>query len=233
MLHKTIIKSNRPISGVRQLVRQNTSAGKYENPIEEMDDFISDKGSIAELWLKVKEQMKANIDIEKKKSHMEGMQASFEEAKNEVAHEVKTIQSIIKAFTDNTIDAINDFEHSLVKLSIKIAEKVIKKKIEDEDDVVISVVRNALKTVKDSSEITVLLNPNDLEILSQYEELVSYENRKIRFLTDEGIELGGCKIHSDWGVIDAQIDTQLEEIYTQLVTKIEDESPADSEHVSE
>lgn len=233
MLHKTIIKSNRPISGVRQLVRQNTSAGKYENPIEEMDDFISDKGSIAELWLKVKEQMKANIDIEKKKSHMEGMQASFEEAKNEVAHEVKTIQLIIKAFTDNTIDAINDFEHSLVKLSIKIAEKVIKKKIEDEDDVVISVVRNALKTVKDSSEITVLLNPNDLEILSQYEELVSYENRKIKFLTDEGIESGGCKIHSDWGVIDAQIDTQLEEIYTQLVTKIEDESPADSEHVSE
>lgn len=233
MLHKTIIKSNRPISGVRQLVRQNTSAGKYENPIEEMDDFISDKGSIAELWLKVKEQMKANIDIEKKKSHMEGMQASFEEAKNEVAHEVKTIQLIIKAFTDNTIDAINDFEHSLVKLSIKIAEKVIKKKIEDEDDVVISVVRNALKTVKDSSEITVLLNPNDLEILSQYEELVSYENRKIKFLTDERIESGGCKIHSDWGVIDAQIDTQLEEIYTQLVTKIEDESPADSEHVSE
>ena len=232
-MRKTIIKSNRPISGVRQLVRQNTLAGKFDNPIEEMDVYISDKGTIAELWLKVKEQTKTNIDIEKKKSHMEGMQASFEEAKNEVAHEVKTIQSIINAFADKTINAINSFEHSLVKLSIKIAEKVIKKKIEDENDVVMSVVRNTLKTVKDSSEITVLLNPNDLEVLSQYEDLELYENRKIKFMIDEEVESGGCKIHSDWGVIDAQIDTQLEEIYTQLVAKIEDEFPAESEHVSE
>lgn len=229
----TIFKSNRPISGVRQLVRQNASAGKYENPIEEMDDFISNKGTIAELWLKVKEQMKANIDIEKKKSRMEGMQASFEEAKNEVAYEVKTMQSIINAFADNTINAVNSFEHSLVTLSIKIAEKVIKKKIEDEDDVVMSVVRNTLEIVKDSSEITVLLNPNDLDVFSQYEKLDLYENRKIKFVIDEGVESGGCKIHSDWGIIDAQISTQLREIYAQLVTSNEDGSQADSEYVSE
>jgi len=232
-LPNSVIKSSRPISKVRQLVRKNTSTGIFENPIEEMDVYISGRGTIAELWQKVKEQMKANIDIEKKKSHMEGMKASFKEAKNEVAHEVKTIQSIINSFADNTINAINGFEHSLVKLSIKIAEKVIKKKIKDEDDVVLSVVRNTLKTVKDSSEITVLLNPNDLEVLSQYEERDLYENGKIKFVTDEGVESGGCKIHSDWGVIDAQIDTQLEEIYTQLVAKIKDNSSASSEHVSE
>jgi len=232
-LPNTIFKSNRPITGVRQLVRQNALAGKYENPIEEMDDFISNKGTIAELWLKVKEQMKSNIDIEKKKSHMEGMQASFEEAKNEVADEVKTLQSIINAFADNTINAVNSFEHSLVTLSIKIAEKVIKKKIEDEDDVVMSLVRNTLKTVKDSSEITVLLNPNDLDVFSQYEELDLYENRKIKFVTDEGVESGGCKIHTDWGIIDAQISTQLGEISAQLVARNEDESQADSEDASE
>lgn len=232
-MHNTIIKSNRPVSGVRQLVRQNALTGIFKDPIEEMDNFISEKGPIAALWLKVKEQMKANIEIEKQKSHMEGMQASFEEAKSEVAHEINTLQSIISAFADESLNAVSDFEHSLLKLSIKIAEKVINKKIEDEDDIVMSVVRNALKTIKDSTEITVLLNPNDLEVLSKYEEFKSYEKRKIKFVTDERVDSGGCKIHSDWGVIDAQIDTQLEEIYTHLAAKIEDDSPADSDHVSE
>lgn len=232
-MHKTITKSTPPISGVRQLVRRNISKSEFENPIEEMDAIIPDKGHIAELWLKVKNQMKADVVNEKKKSHVEGMQASFEKAKDEVAHEVKTIQSIVNAITDNTVNAVIGFEQSLVRLSIKIAEKIIKKKIEGEDDIVMSVVRHALKTVKESSEITVLLNPKDFEALSQYEEFVSYENRKIKFAIDERVESGGCKIHSDWGVIDAQIDTQLEEVYTQLVTKIEDAAPAENEHVSE
>ena len=162
-MHKTIIKSNSPVSGVRQLIRQNTFTGKFENPIEEMDIAIPDKGHIAELWLKVKEQMKVNIDIEKEKSHIEGKQESFEDAKKEVAYEVNAIQSIVNAFADNTINAVNSFEKSLVKLSIKIAEKIIKRKIEDQNDVVMSVVRSALETVKESTEITLFLNPNDLK----------------------------------------------------------------------
>lgn len=232
-MHKTIIKSTFPVSGVRQLVRRNISAVKFEDPIEEMDAILPDNGHIADLWLKVKGQMNANVDIEKKKSHMEGMQASFEEAKNGVAHEMKTIQSIVETFVDNSINALQDFEQSLVKLSIKIAEKVIKKKIEDEEDIVLSVVKRALESVKDSSEITVLLNSNDFELLSQYEEFTSYKNGIIQFGIDDGIESGGCKIHSDWGVIDAQIDTQLEEIYTQLVANIDDETPSGSAHVAE
>ena len=231
-MHKTIIKSNSPVSGVRQLIRQNTFTGKFENPIDEMDIAMPDKGHIAELWLKVKEQMKVNIDIEKEKSHIEGKQESLEDAKNEVAHEVDAIQSIVNAFADNTINAVNNFEKSLVKLSIKIAEKIIKRKIEDQDDVVMSVVRSALETVKESSEITLFLNPSDFEIITKYQKNNLFENKKINFTIDEGIESGGCKIHSDWGVIDSQIDTQLQEIYTQLIMKTEDEPSADSIHVS-
>lgn len=231
-MHKTIIKSNSPVRGVRQLIRQNTFTGKFENPIDEMDVVMPDKGHIAELWSKVKEQIKVNIDIEKEKSHIEGKQESLEDAKNEVAHEVDAIQSIVNAFADNTINAVNNFEKSLVKLSIKIAEKIMKRKIEDQDDVVMSVVRSALETVKESSEITLFLNPNDFEIINKYQKNNLFENKKINFTIDEGIESGGCKIHSDWGVIDSQIDTQLQEIYTQLIMKTEDESSADSVHVS-
>ena len=76
------------------------------------------------------------------------------------------------------------------------------------------------------------MNPNDFEIINKYQKNNSLGNKKINFTADEGIESGGCKIHSDWGVIDSQIDTQLQEIYTQLIMKTEEESSADSVHVS-
>ncbi len=110
-------------------------------------------------------------------------------------------------------------EPEVVDLAFEIAGKVLHAEVETNRDVVVNIAREALKSVGNWREIVIRVNPLDYEyIMGQRKELAGM-NRTVSFEPDESIQQGGCIIQEEYGEIDARIDKQLNEIYSEVTKK--------------
>lgn len=120
-------------------------------------------------------------------------------------------------------DALQQLETALhtelsqqgVIASMSLAKKLLLAEKKDRKELVVDLVAQALTSVKDADRIWLRVNPLDAPILNKH------KNRLIHVLgrasdvdirVDRSVNAGGVLIQTGSGVIDAQLETQLEEI---------------------
>jgi flagellar assembly protein FliH len=112
------------------------------------------------------------------------------------------------------------YEPHLVQLALEIAEKVIGRVVDVDEQVITSVLERARAEVTDAKQLRVFLHPDDLEVIREMRpDLIRMENgggRTIEVLAALDIGRGGCRLESESGIIDATIPAQLDEIQRQL-----------------
>lgn len=114
---------------------------------------------------------------------------------------------------------LRESEEDLLKLSIVIARKIIQKEISADPGILSSLVAAAISDSISLDRITIRLNPADYEMVNRdrdrYLGALSPETRVI-LSSDETLSPGDCVVDSVTGVMDARIETQLEEIYRKF-----------------
>jgi flagellar assembly protein FliH len=104
-------------------------------------------------------------------------------------------------------------EQQVVKLSMQVAQKIVRREIQADRDIIQTLVRVALGHVAEKSAVTIHLSPLDYNyLLEQRAELSQSEGRDISLLADKSIERGGCLIQTECGDIDARIEEQFREV---------------------
>ena len=104
-------------------------------------------------------------------------------------------------------------EKKAVNLALAIAKKVVCHEIATNKEVVLNVVKEAVKKVVDHGRIIIKTSPSDLQFIknSDHGFLNFVDNIKnITFEEDETISDGGCIIETDFGNIDARIEKQFQ-----------------------
>ena len=178
---------------------------------------MTEGGYMGKLWSEVKEQIQLTVDSAKNNGIEEGREAGFLKLKDQVKDEMNEFKELIVAFKADTLRFFEDTEKFVLRMSIKIAGKILQKRLAEEETFTLSIVRNALKTTQDSLNLVIRVNPDDYEFIQSMNSQISSNASKVNITGDDEIERGGCKIESDWGLVDARIDTQLEKIYSELV----------------
>lgn len=109
-------------------------------------------------------------------------------------------------------------ERDMTELALSIAKKVIQRETEIKEDGVMSCLRTAVKSVVAGGEITIRVNPKDLEVASANRpELMRLNGVKgMSFEAGEDIARGGCLVSTNFGEIDATIESALSEIEEKL-----------------
>ncbi len=157
-----------------------------------------------------------------------GEKAGVEAAKKKLEGAINGIVLLIEGLKDLNRQIYEEGEMKIVALAICIAEKVIHSELKQNPEIIVNVVRAALKKVLDREMLTIKVNPKDFEVLNRYRpELIASTNEK-RGLTiewDDSIMPGGCMIETNHGEVDARIDKQLEEISLDLKEEIERNGP--------
>jgi type III secretion protein L len=102
-------------------------------------------------------------------------------------------------------------EQAMVRLAVRVAEKIIGEHLRSSPDLIVSIVREALKSVRSEKGITIRVHPDDVEILRQsihrLQDLLS--GCHIKVIGSGAVASGGCIVESELGVVDAQLETQL------------------------
>jgi type III secretion protein L len=115
--------------------------------------------------------------------------------------------------------ALASAEHDLLRLAVKIAEKLIGREIERDETALADIVAAALRHARRNESLRIRVNPADLPVIQKHRDRLEPTGRA-RFLDlvpDPNVKHGGCIIESDSGTIDAQLETQLRVIERDLL----------------
>lgn len=126
------------------------------------------------------------------------------------------------------VNALMDAERDLLRLSVRIAEKILGRELDADKGAIGDIVKAALHNARQQEKISVLVNPSDLEAAAEAYERFSKEgrNRNIDFVADPSVDAGGCVIETEVGRIDAGLETQLKVIESALLKQAEAEEHA-------
>lgn len=124
------------------------------------------------------------------------------------------LKKSIEEFFEYKDIVYKEISKDILDISLKVAQKIIKKEVESDKSVLDSIISDALKSLaKDENKIILKVNPTDVEYTKEIiPKLLSSGQfeAKIFVTGDKDIEEGSAIIETSNGIIDANISTQLE-----------------------
>jgi len=189
---------------------QDESDRLLDNARNEAEEILADAKK------RVSEQEKTGYDEGFKRGREEG----FREGNVEAERLIDRLHIIIERTMDKRQEILSETEQQIVDLVLLMTRKIVKVISENQRNVVVSNVIQALRKVKGRGDVIIRVNMNDLGMTSQHTKdfLAAAENVKnISVVEDSTIDRGGCVIETDFGAIDARIVSQLNEIEQRIL----------------
>jgi len=113
-----------------------------------------------------------------------------------------------------------EWEAVAVRLSVAIAEKILRSRLETDAEVSAGLLKNTLELAAGVRKLSLRLHPDDAAFLGEHaEDLVCSiaSCGEARVVSDNSVSRGGCLIETQHAVIDARLETQLERIVSELL----------------
>lgn len=148
-----------------------------------------------------------------------GERAGFEFGKQKAEVLFNGIAGLLEALSTFKETLHKPCEDEMVDLCIAISRKVLQRELELKKEGIVDCVRTALKSVVAGGEITIKVNPKDQDILLSHKgELARYGDgvKGVKVESDESVSRGGCLVDTNFGEIDASIDSVMAEIEEKL-----------------
>ncbi len=145
----------------------------------------------------------------------EGEKAGRETGENLVGAVLKQYAGTLDELKELRRTILTGSEREVVRLSLEIARKVVKREVAVDEELILALVKVALSRLADQTLITVRLNPKDCQSILNHRPTPANRDslaEGIRLLEDPMITRGGCLIETESGVIDARVEEQFREI---------------------
>ncbi len=127
---------------------------------------------------------------------------------------------VLASLRQSVQEVTRECEGALVALALEIAGKLVGD-LPISCEMVEASVREALTHVEQNSQLTVLLNPMDFELLQQANApvlLTDVGGERLKFVPSPQVTRGGCMVQTHFGVIDARRETKLEALNQSLAS---------------
>jgi flagellar assembly protein FliH len=146
----------------------------------------------------------------------EGYKLGLEQAKQDV----EQVKTDLAGFLNAPKEVFEYLAPDILEISVDIARKIIKKEIDEHPEIILETIMGVLKGLsKNEPKIGIAVNPSQVaqvrENIAQMIYTVGMDS-KINVYGDDTIEMGGCILKTNNGIIDATVNTQLEVIKEAL-----------------
>jgi len=165
--------------------------------------------------------------IEKEKQEQifnAGREEAIKELQSQFSQKLQTkfgeYDNFMKSIDERLVEYKTSFDKIVLDVSFAIAEKIIKKRVE-ESPIIISTIKESTSKIIGANNIVLRLNPKDMLLIEECDEdfLDSKSYSNVKFEVDDRIEVGGCYMESEIGNVDARITSQLDELKRKLANK--------------
>ncbi|HEX8292668.1 MAG TPA: type III secretion system stator protein SctL [Pyrinomonadaceae bacterium] len=145
-------------------------------------------------------------------------EAAYEEGREAALSE---LNGLLLEAHERREGALAEAERDLLRLAVKLAEKIIGREIERDDAALADIVSAALRHARQQEALTVRVNPADLPRVQAHRDRLDPSGRArfIDLVADPRVGHGGCIIEGESGTVDARLDTQLRVLERALLAR--------------
>ncbi|MBP5329730.1 MAG: flagellar assembly protein FliH [Spirochaetaceae bacterium] len=188
---------------------------------DEADRILKDARSEAEkLVLEARATKEEITNSAYKEGRDSGHEEGYKEGRAEAQRLIDRLHLMIEKIMDKRVQILSETEQQIVNLVLLMTRKIVKVISENQRNVVMTNIVQALRKVKGRGDVLIRVNMAELALTSEHskEFLSAAENVKnITIVEDSSVEKGGCIIETDFGSIDARISSQLAELEQKIL----------------
>ena len=201
-----------------------------------MSNFnFSDIGDQAEAYLQqvrakaveIITQAKTEAEQIKGKAQQEGRQAALQAAeatlRKQVEAQLNRVLPALESAAEQLVTANaqwqTEWDKKIIALSTAIAGRVVRRELKKDAGITLDWVREALELGMGTPSLSVHLHPDDIAVLKERVQEISTRLTKlgpVQVISDATVSRGGCRVQSDYGVIDQTVEAQLNRIEQEL-----------------
>lgn len=222
-----------PIQQKQSLLQEITSLQTQRDELKQsiLIDEQAAREAIEALRESEREEAKREAEHIYKQASELGYSAGFDQGVKQAEEEFRQaredMQGLIETAYEEKTKIIQNSEPFLLALSVRIAEKVLKKELKQHDDQLLNIVQRALKRVEEAEDVVMQVSLEDYPIIMPYfDELKTYTraDSELKIVPVANLTKGGCMIHTASGSYDVTVDSQLEEIKRQMLAYCEEKT---------
>jgi flagellar assembly protein FliH len=155
--------------------------------------------------------LEAEAEAARAAGHEAGFQAGLIEAQAQMAEGVAALQAAVAAVATERERIAAAVEPAAVDLALKIAEQALAATVAVRPEIVVEVVRGALRRMVERERVTILVNPEDLELVrtasgALVAELGGIEHCDVQ--AERRVARGGAVVRTVEGEVDATLATK-------------------------
>jgi flagellar assembly protein FliH len=145
-----------------------------------------------------------------------GRAEGLAQAQQEMASLLLTARTALDEVTRWKQQQLNQELPSVVGLAMAIAERVVRRAVELDPEVVLRTLEEAARQREAKDLVRIAVNPEQVEAVRAYWTQNHPSQSDVEIGPDPGIEPGGCLLFSQSSLIDALLQTQLDVIAREL-----------------
>ncbi|MCC6486809.1 MAG: hypothetical protein IT364_04855 [Candidatus Hydrogenedentes bacterium] len=157
----------------------------------------------------------------------EGFQEGLETGRQQALEEAGVVRdalcSAAEAIQRAHVEFLAAVEPQVLRLSTYLAERVLRREVRGDLEVVQTTIRAALGNILGREHTCLHLNPEDMNALLatgfSFEETFSMFER-LEVVPDETVDRGGCAVETKTLHVDARLDAQLQQLFNALTDQV-------------
>lgn len=183
---------------------------------EEADRLIDQAHHQAGEILRDARQTGEQIAAETEKLAFEkGYETGYMESLTRYRELVEEAKNIVTEAEKYKVDTVNSMEGELIELVSACVEKIIRKTLSENDEILLNVIRTAIDALTQRDYITIKINQEDFEFVDMAKERILSQYPGIRSIDikiDETMKKGDVEIESESGSVNPSISKQIRKL---------------------
>jgi flagellar assembly protein FliH len=172
-----------------------------------------DDGSALDPVVGILARAEAEAEMVRAAARAEGYEAGRAEALAALSPALEALQTAVVAAREERIAAADQLEIHSVELALFLAEKIVGGALAVEPSRVVEAVRGALRGIVERERVTVLVHPDDLELVREAMDelratLGGIEHCEVQ--AERRVGRGGAIVRTQDGDVDARVETKLQ-----------------------
>ncbi len=208
-------------SGVRH---PHSVAFNFDDLASQADRYLGEMRQQAAAILAEAKRQAETIRVQ---AEQQGRQAAIDAAEKvldeKVGKQMATLLPALRKAVENVEVAkaahLTHWEKNVVHLAARIAARVIRRELTTTPEIPLTLLREALELALGSAKLTIRLNPADHATLGGQAAALAQQFARlgpVQLLADVELSPGGCRVETEFGLIDQTIEAQLARIEEEL-----------------
>lgn len=158
--------------------------------------------------------------------YSKGYEIGYGEGKRESERLIKEALDIKDGYIQKRNSMLKDLEEDIIQLVIAIYEKVLYQRVEEDEELIVSLVLNGIDNLEISEKLTIIVSKEDYGMVEKSKDIILAKASLIDELDiriNSSMVKGDCILETSKGSVDVSMNNQLDEVKDLLISILSNE----------